>query len=80
MSTIQPDTVKIGNRPLHVLRMLLVSPETFPLRPCQGLYQDEIYERAFWHVSRVRVLKKKTVILNVQRNKFSLFRLQLSPS
>lgn len=67
MSTIQPDTVKIGNRPLHVLRMLLVSPETFPLRPCQGLYQDEIYERAFWHVSRVRVLKKNCHIERTEK-------------
>ena len=36
----------IGNRPLHVLHTLLVSPEIFPLRFCQDLYQDEICERA----------------------------------
>ena len=51
---IQPGQANIGNRPLYVLRTLLVSPEIFPLRSCQDLYLGEIYEQAVWHVRRFR--------------------------
>jgi hypothetical protein len=57
--TIQPDTIEIGNKPLHVLRKLLVSPEILPLRSCQGLYQDEIYERAVWQVRHLRACQTR---------------------
>ena len=53
---IQSDQAGVCNRMLHVLRRLLVSPEIFPLRFCQDLYPDEIYEQAAWRFRDIRAL------------------------
>ena len=55
--TIQSGRAEIGNKRLHVLRTLLVSPEIFPLHFCQCSYLDGICEQAVWRFRDIRACK-----------------------